>query len=161
MWKRSFWRNGTSASRVKPESEGDGHRPVGETLALESILSHVDERQVTNDYTVSWAGQRWQIPKQAARPGLRRSSIRIKARLDGKLMARIGDACIELSVCKEPEKANVKAKRPARRYAAAPGQSRWMDRFSLKGSEKWKAYGRQVAGASDPLQSPSGLPQRA
>ena len=54
---------------VKADSEVNAHRPLGETLSLESILSHMEQRQVTNDYTVAWEGRRWQIPKAAVRPG--------------------------------------------------------------------------------------------
>ena len=38
----------------------DAHRPVGETLVLESILSHVETRQVTNDYTVGIVARYYQ-----------------------------------------------------------------------------------------------------
>jgi hypothetical protein len=75
---------------VRADSGVDAHRAVGETLRLESILSHVEERQVTNDYTVAWNGKTWQIPKPVVRPGLRGSTLRVEARLDGTVMTRIG-----------------------------------------------------------------------
>jgi hypothetical protein len=118
---------------VKAANEVDAHRPVGDTLSLESILSHVEMRQVTNDYTVAWEGGRWQIPKAEVRPGLRRSSIRIEARLDGTLVARIGDRSVALSSCEQSVKtSSPEAARPARRHVPAPGQSRWMDGFSVR-----------------------------
>lgn len=141
-------------------SEVDAHRPLGETLVLESILSHVEPRQVTNDYTVAWEGQRWQIPKEAVRPGLRRSTIRIEARLDGRRMARLGDRFVPLQVCDPVAKPSLKPPpQPARRYVPPPGQSRWMDHFSVKGNEAWKAH-REANAVSAPPQSPSGLPRR-
>jgi hypothetical protein len=127
---------------------------------LESILSHVEPRQVTNDYTVAWEGRRWQIPKEAVRPGLRRSTIRIEARLDGMLMARLGHGFVALKVCDPAAKPVQPAKRPARRYVPAPGQSRWMESFHVHGSEAWKAYREQAGAVSTPPQSPSGLPPR-
>jgi hypothetical protein len=139
---------------VKAASEVNAHRPLGETLSLESILSRVGQREVTNDYTVAWEGQRWQIPKQAVGPGLRRASVRIEARLDGTVMARIGDRFVALTVCVRADKPAVDTpKPPGRRYVPRPGQNRWMDNFSVR-----KAHPEPAAGSA-PLQSPSGLLQ--
>jgi hypothetical protein len=87
---------------VAPESTVDAHRAMGETLCLQSILSHVETRRVNNDYTIAWAGRRWQIPKAALRPGMRGTTIRVEARLDGTLQARIGDGFIRLRECETP-----------------------------------------------------------
>jgi hypothetical protein len=117
---------------VQAGSEADAHRPLGETLRLESILSHTEQRQVRNDYTVAWGGKTWQIPGQEVRPGLRGSKLRIEARLDGALVARIGEQFVALSLCEQPEKTVAPATaRPVRRHVPAPGQSRWMDHFSI------------------------------
>jgi hypothetical protein len=118
---------------VKAGSDVDAHRPVGGMLCMESILSHVETRKVMNDYTVAWEGQRRQIPKQKVTPGLRGSTIRIEARLDGRLMSRVGGEFVELSVCAKAEKAvTASLKRPARKHVPAPGASRWMDGFSVR-----------------------------
>jgi hypothetical protein len=118
---------------VQPASGVDAHRPMTELLFLESILSHVEQRQVTNDYTVAWEGQKRQIPKAAVRPGLRRSTIRIEARLDGTLQTRIGGHFVTLTVCEKADKRENKPekKRPARRHVPQPGQSQWMQNFSV------------------------------
>src|ERR1039458_8591034 len=126
---------------VKPGSDVDAHRPLGPGALLESTLSWVEQRQVTNDYTVGWEGRRWQIPKPAVRAGLRRSSIRIEARLNGSLMARIGGQFTALTVCKAAEKLTAtatEATRGTRRYVPPAGTSRWMDNFHLRGKEDWK-----------------------
>jgi transposase len=118
---------------VAAASEVDAHRPLGRVLELESILSRVEQRHVANDYTVSWDGGRWQIPKPAVRAGLRGSTIRIEARLDGSVVGRVGDEFVALTVCEKPEKAPADGKKgPVRRYVPAPGQSRWMDHFSVR-----------------------------
>lgn len=145
---------------VKAASEVDAHRPLGEVLKLESILSWAEQRQVTNDYTVSWEAQHWQIPKEAVGAGLRRSKVRIESRLDGSLKARIDDRFVGLTMCKKAEKQSEPAKRAARRQVPPPGQSRWMDQFRVEGNEAWKAYRQQGTAVSAPLQSPSGLPPR-
>ena len=117
---------------VKADCEVNAHRPVRETLSLESILSHVEQRQVTNDYTVAWEGQRWQIPKAAVKAGLRRSTIRVEERLDGSLQARVGDKFVMLTVCEKAERREAgEVKRPARRYVPQPGKSQWMKHFSV------------------------------
>jgi hypothetical protein len=139
---------------VKAGNETDAHRPLGETLDLVSILSRVEQRQVTNDYTVAWEGKRWQIPREAVRAGLRGSSIRVEARLDGTLQARTGDGFAVLSVCENAEKVAVQRQRPARRYVAPPGQSQWMNGFSLK-----SACGSKEA--ESPFPFPKGKPGRA
>src|SRR5512144_1975164 len=51
-WKRRF--------RRQPASEVNAHRPLGESQDLDSILSHVEKRRVTNDYTVSWGAKTYQ-----------------------------------------------------------------------------------------------------
>jgi hypothetical protein len=144
---------------VKPGSEVDAHRPLGKTIELASVLSHAEQRQVTNDYTVKWEGRRWQIPKEAARAGLRRALIRVEARLDGGVMARIGEGFVQLSECREAEKALPAGKRPARRHVPQPGESRWMKNFSLKKEQAWKArVGESDEVLSARLRSPYGLP---
>jgi transposase len=125
---------------VKADSEVNAHRPLGKTLSLESILSHMEQRQVTNDYTVAWEGRRWQIPQAAVRPGLRRSSIRIEARLDGTLQARIGDDFVTLTLCEKAGKREAaEVKRPARRHVPPPGRSQWMKHFSVANTQKQPA----------------------
>jgi transposase len=129
---------------VPAESEVDAHRPMGETLALESILSHVEQRQVNNDYTVAWHGQFWQIPKQALRPGLRGSAIRIEERLDGTIHARTGSALVILSACERREKAAPTTKPRTKKYVPRPGESRWMNGFSVKSKRTLQATSPRV-----------------
>jgi hypothetical protein len=145
---------------VKAGSDVDAHRPLGKTIELASVLSHVEQRQVTNDYTVKWEGRRWQIPKEAARPGLKRASIRIEARLDATMMARIGSGFVQLKECREAEKVVPASKRPARRHVPRPGESGWMKNFSLKKGQALKALvGEGVLGFVSPpsvaLRAPS------
>jgi hypothetical protein len=136
-------------------------REVGKKLNLASTLSHAEPRQVTNDYTVSWAGQKWQLPKEAVRPGMKGCKIRMEERLDGALMARIGNQFVALSLCQDAKKRPQKTSQPAKRHVPKPGESRWMDRFQVQGNEAWAAYRRdQAAGVSTLLQSPCGLPRQ-
>jgi transposase len=154
---------------VKPNDEFNAHRPVGETLRLESILSHVEPRQVDNNYTVAWQGGHWQIPKTAVRPGLRRSSVRVEMRLNGTLCARVGDDFVELKACEKPQpRRTTKPPRPARRYVPPPGTSQWMNGFSVQGNAAWKALREREQAACGSKESdppfpfpPRGKPGRA
>jgi hypothetical protein len=135
--ERKFLADWNERFTEKAASEVDAHRPAGETLRLESILSHVEQRRVTNDYTVAWEGKKWQIPRQEIGPGLRGAKLRIEARLDGTVMARIGDRFAVLSVCERPERPRTEViKRPARKHVRGPGESRWMDHFSVRKPEE-------------------------
>jgi hypothetical protein len=150
MWNERFV--------VQADSDVDAHRALGPTLQLASILSHVEQRQVSNDYTVAWQGRTWQIPKTAVRPGLRRSTVRIEARLDGSLQARIGDQFVALMVCEKRAKA-AKITRAGRRHVPRPGQSQWMNGFSVKRNPAEAACGSKEL--TSPFPVPQGTPGRA
>ena len=82
MWRSRF--------RREPASSVDAHRRLGERQNLESILGHVEQRRITNDYTVSWEGKLYRIPRAAVRPGLRMAWVRVEGRLNGTVWVRIG-----------------------------------------------------------------------
>lgn len=157
--ERKFLAEWNERFTVKAGSDVDAHRPLGKTIELASVLSHVEPRQVTNDYTVKWEGRRWQIPKEATGPGLRRKSIRIEERLDGTVMARIGGGFVQLRECREAEKAAPPSQRPPRRHVPRPGESRWMKNFSVTRKQAWEAPGQAGEVLSAQPQSPYGLPR--
>jgi hypothetical protein len=133
-WKRSFRRD--------PESDVDAHRPMPASLELASILSFVESRRVANDYTVSWGGHLYQIPRPAVRPGLRATAIRVEQRLDGTLWARVHEQTIPLIRC-EPRSITTASKMsvPVRKDHNRGGRSQWMKDFHLSGPTVpvWKA----------------------
>ena len=47
-----------------PAQPADAHRPLGKGQDLDSILSHAEQRLVDNDYTVSWDGKLYRIPRR-------------------------------------------------------------------------------------------------
>ena len=61
--RRNFYRNGASGSSWQARQCRRCAPAAGTGALLESTLSWVERRQVTNDYTVAWDGRRWQIPK--------------------------------------------------------------------------------------------------
>jgi hypothetical protein len=52
------------------------HRALTEQLNLAAILSHVEDRVIGNDYTISFAGRRYQILRSQVQAGMRRQRLR-------------------------------------------------------------------------------------
>src|SRR6266853_1772020 len=50
---------------VEPANPDDAHRPLDKSHNLAASLSHVDARQVRNDYTLRWDNEVYQIERQA------------------------------------------------------------------------------------------------
>jgi len=133
QWKKRF-------SRL-PANPVDAHRPLGAGQDLNSILSHVENRRVANDYTVSWDGKLYQISREAVRAGIRGSFLRVEGRLDGTVWVRVGDTAVEVKRCERqlPEVARKTAPEPRKDHNRG-GRSQWMSEFELKKAMPgWKA----------------------
>jgi hypothetical protein len=139
----------------------DAHRIVEEGHDLDSILSHVETRQVANDYTVSWQGKRWQIPRQAIEVGLRKRKVRVEARADGSVWVRLNKGLVEAKLCHEPPAATATERRLqpedeagkpnlARRDHNRGGKSDWMRNFSVKNHTKIASQGVVESAATRP-----------
>ena len=72
---------------VPAASSVDAHRRLT-GFDLKAILSHQEQRVVTNDYTVQYQGQKWQILKQSHGGRLRRAKVTVEQRLDGSVKFR-------------------------------------------------------------------------
>lgn len=134
MWNERFV--------YEPASSVDGHRSL-QKLDLNSILSVVETRGIGNDYTVPWRGLKWQIPRESVRRGMRGSTVRVEQRLNGSMAVRVEGQFISLVRCPEATEAEPtpqRTPRPKRRFKPAPGQSRWMNQFRVKGNEAWRIY---------------------
>ncbi len=82
-----------------PANAADAHRPLGPEHDLAAALSHVETRQVNNDYTVQFNGKFYQIQREAICPGLRGAIVRIEQRLDGSLALRFRDRYLAVKPC--------------------------------------------------------------
>ena len=91
MWNRRF--------AMPPAHSQDAHRPLLKSQALASILSRVEERVVSNDYTLRWDGQLYQIRREQVRPGLRGNRVQVEQRLDGTRAVRFRGQHLELLPC--------------------------------------------------------------
>jgi hypothetical protein len=123
-WKKRF--------RREPANPLDAHRPLGKQQDLDSILSHVEKRRVTNDYTVSWEGKFYRLPRQAVRPGLRTASVRVEGRLNGTVWVQIGDQAVKVQRT-EPSLSlpSIRQTVEVRKDHSRGGKSDWMKNFHL------------------------------
>jgi hypothetical protein len=119
----------------------DLHRALTPQVDLASALSHVEQRVVSNDYTFSFAGRRYQLARQQVKAGMRGKSLRIELHLSGALRARFEGQYMEVSECgvKVPVVAQAVGKAIRKDHNRA-GKSDWMDGFFERaGPELWQA----------------------
>jgi transposase len=130
------WWNNTIA--VVPASSDDAHRPLGKEHSLAASLSYVENRQVSNDYTIQVNRQTWQIARGGIRAGLRGAHVRVEVRLDGSMAVRFRESYLVVNQCQprpQVQIPRVTADR-ARKSAAPRAKSRWMENFHLTSPEK-------------------------
>ena len=125
-----------------PANPDDAHRPLGKSHNLAASLSHVETRQVRNDYTLRWEGKLYQIERQAVTTGLRRADVRVEQRLDRSLAVRHGERYLpvhECAIVNTPKAAGPPVEE-AKRHRAAGRAGNWNKNFDLKKAPKiWQA----------------------
>jgi hypothetical protein len=84
---------------VTPANPSDAHRTLDKTCDLNAILSAVETRQVTSDYTLRFQGKIYRIGRADVRPGLRGGHVRIEVRLDGSVHARFQERYLAIEEC--------------------------------------------------------------
>ncbi len=127
------WCNQTIA--VAPASADDAHRPLEKQHDLTAVLSHVETRQVNNDYTIRFDAQIYQIARTSICVGLRGAVVRVEKRRDDSLAVRFRDRYLSISQCDQRPKVTP-AKSATRRTKPKPGSSSWNKNFDLKKSPK-------------------------
>jgi hypothetical protein len=127
--EKEYWPE-WNAEFARPVADfSNQHRPLT-ALDLASILCHVEERVIGNDYTFSFAGHRYQIERAAVQAGMRRQRLRVELRLDGELKARYQGAYVKIEECGARDiVAEPKAHKPVRKDHNAGGKSHWMQGF--------------------------------
>lgn len=114
----------------------DAHRPLQKEHCLAAILSHIETRQVTNDYTVRYRGKLYQIDRQDVQVGMRRSIVQVEERLDGTIAVRWQDRYLRIhrGATAAPALApETVAAQPARLPQAPKRKREWMSNFSVRG----------------------------
>src|SRR5580658_9571520 len=135
LWEREL--------TAEPASADNAHRPLEKSHNLAASLSHVETRQVRNDYTFRWEGSLYQIERGSVVSGMRGAAVRIEQRLDGSLAVRYGDHYVKAELCPIPAKAAVAASvRSVKRSRAGSGKpgAEWGRNFDLhKAPKLWQA----------------------
>jgi transposase len=126
---------------VEPAHPDDAHRPLDKNHDLAASLSHVEMRQVRNDYTIPLDAELYQIEREAVVSGLRKASVRVEKRLDGSIAVRFRERYLPVSRCapaaktKAPATKSVTPRRPPNRQRG----SEWGKNFDLKkGPKIWQ-----------------------
>src|SRR5216684_1372772 len=87
---------------VAPRNPRNAHCPLDAKQQLEEILSVRVARQVADDHTVSWDGNRWGVVREEVCAGLRGAAVEIERRLDGSHWLRYRGSYLHLRPCPEP-----------------------------------------------------------
>jgi transposase len=121
---------------VEPACAEDAHRPLGQEHNLAAALSHVEKRQVTNDYTIRWDGKSYQIDRRDIRPGMRKAWVRVEQRLEGSIAVRFQSDYVRVRRCPQPIReqqphpaVEMKPPKPPAKPKRKPD---WMNNFSLR-----------------------------
>jgi hypothetical protein len=138
---------------VEAANSDDAHRRLEKSHNLAASLSHVETRQVRNDYTLRFESELYQIERQAITTGLRGANVRVEKRLDGTLAVRYGEKYLPVKLCIPAEKkasGPPPAKPPDKRSRPPQRGSDWNRDFDLKkGPKVWQAAqesGRRTSG---------------
>jgi transposase len=128
--EKEYWPEWNAHFARPVEGFPNQHRALTPQLDLAAILCHVEERVIGNDYTFSFAGQRYQIARTDAQAGMRRQRMRVELRLDGELKARYQGRYVEIAECgMRPITVEPKQSKPVRKDHNAGGRSNWMNGF--------------------------------
>jgi transposase len=131
LWNRRF--------TVEPTKAANAHRGLEPEHDLAAILSHVEERVVTNDYTIRYGGRFYQIGRAEIRPGLRGGVVRVERRLDGTIGVRFRDRYLKVTLCAaRPERSEPRQIETAARNSSVQNKGKprrlWMEHFDLQQS---------------------------
>jgi hypothetical protein len=113
------------ALTVVPACADDAHRPLGKEHNWTASLSHVETRQIANDYTLRFENRLYQIQRNQIRAGLRGGIVRVEKRLDGTLAVRFQDRYLSVNECAPQPKTSLppKAAKPRRKASHKPSEA--------------------------------------
>jgi len=124
---------------VLPAGSTDAHRPLRAEHELAAILSLVEERIVTSDYTMRYRGKIFQIARGDIRPGLRGSRVRVEQRLDGSMAVKFRQYGLSVAECQPRPKMPPPPKRKSAPEPRPKIVHHWMKDFHLRKSPPWGA----------------------
>lgn len=129
---------------VTPASPVDAHRPLETDCDLDAILSVVETRQVTADFTIRFQGRIYQIARADVRPGLRGGIVRVERRSDQSIHVRFQDRYLGFAECRPQPKQELlpRVPKPVRQAPVKPNEAsrQSISRiFSRRGLPVWQA----------------------
>jgi len=123
QWNQTF--------TVLPAGSSDAHRPLHAEHELAAILSLVEERIVTSDYTIRYQGKIYQIARRDIRPGLRGGRARVEQRLDGSMAVKFRQYRLSVAECQAQPKTPPSPKRESAPKPRPKVVHNWMKGFHL------------------------------
>ena len=123
QWNQSF--------TVWPAGSRDAHRSLRAEHELAAILSQVEERIVTSDYTIRYQGKIYQIARADIRPGLRGGRVRVEQRLDGSMAVKFRQYRLSVAECQPQPKTPSLPRRVLAPKAGSKAVHNWMKDFHL------------------------------
>lgn len=117
---------------VRPADTADAHRPLAKEQDLAAILSHVEQRRVTNDYTVRYEGKVYQIDRRDIQVGMRQGWVRVEQRLDGGIAVQYQGRYVRVGRCAPPLVVSKTIAAPTRSSGTIRRKSDWMKNFSIR-----------------------------
>ena len=128
-----------AALAVTPANPDDAHRSLEKVHDLSAILSHVESRQVNNDYTIQFGAKIYQIAREDICAGLRGAVVRVEKRRDGSIAVRFRDRYLNISQCNARPKV-APSKPPRAKPATNTVKGREWKNFDLMKAPKiWQA----------------------
>jgi len=124
---------------VEPRNPTDAHRRLGREHNLAAILSQVESRVVTNDYTLRFQGKSYRVAREGITAGLRGSRVRVERRLDGTMAVRFRGRYLAIARCEASDPTRPVPQQtpaPAKPQTGSNGKqrTRWMEGFELRKS---------------------------
>jgi transposase len=121
---------------VEPAHADDAHRPLDKSHDLAASLSHVETRQVRNDYTISLDAGLYQIEREAIVSGLRKANVRVEKRLDGSIAVRFGERYLPVGRCAAQKRKASPPSKPVPVRRTGRRSNDWNKNFDLKKAPK-------------------------
>jgi transposase InsO family protein len=119
-----------------PANLTDAHRPLEALHNLAAALSHVERRTVSNDYTIQFRSERYQISRASISIGMKGQPVRVEARLDGTIAIRYNGIYLDVSRCVAKSGADTpqlqQFSQPVRKDHNRGGRSKWMQGLNLQ-----------------------------
>src|SRR5437867_6844575 len=124
LWNQGF--------TVVAANQTDALRRLSREQDLPAILSHVEARVVTPDYTIRYQGKIYQLGRSDIRAGLRGGRVRVEERLAGSLAVKFRERSVSAAECQPrpktpPPPKPVRSKKPRSKAART-----WMKDVKLQ-----------------------------